>query len=127
VPVEDTYLTSPYGMRLHPILDVWKLHDGVDLHAPCGTPIHAAAPGTVVSEGREGSYGNQLRLDHGRVHGVELATSYNHLSSYVAQVGQQVDRGQLIAYAGSTGLATACHLHFMVYVNGVAVDPTRWL
>jgi murein DD-endopeptidase MepM/ murein hydrolase activator NlpD len=127
MPVEDTYVTSPYGMRMHPILHTWLLHDGLDLHAPCGTPIYAAAPGRVVSAGYQTRYGNQLKINHGNVQGVDLATSYNHLSSYAARVGQHVRRGQLIAYAGSTGLATACHLHFMVYADGVPVDPVTWL
>jgi len=127
LPVNDTYVTSPYGMRMHPILHVWMLHDGTDLHAPCGTPVYAAAPGRVVSELDRAEYGNQLIIDHGRVHGVSLRTSYNHLESYVVDVGQHVKRRQLIAYSGSTGRVTACHLHFMVYVNDATVDPMTWL
>jgi murein DD-endopeptidase MepM/ murein hydrolase activator NlpD len=127
LPVNDTYVTSPYGMRMHPILHVWMLHDGTDLHAPCGTPVYAAAPGRVVSELDRAEYGNQLIVDHGRVHGVSLRTSYNHLASYVVDVGQRVKRRQLIAYSGSTGRVTACHLHFIAYVNDATVDPMTWL
>ncbi len=122
-----TYVTSPYGMRLHPILHIWELHDGTDFHAPCGTAVYAAADGRVLSEYFNVGYGNRLILDHGMVHGVSLQTSYNHLSSYVVGVGVHVNRGQLIAYSGDTGWSTACHLHFMVYVNGATVDPMTWL
>jgi len=126
-PVTDTYITSPYGMRLHPILHIWELHDGTDFHAVCGTPVHAAADGRVLAEYYNAGYGNRIIVDHGFVKGVSLATSYNHLTSFVAHTGQQVKRGQLIAYSGTTGYSTGCHLHFMVYVNGATVDPMTWL
>jgi murein DD-endopeptidase MepM/ murein hydrolase activator NlpD len=126
-PVRNTYITSPYGMRMHPILHVWKLHDGTDFHADCGTPVYAAAPGRIMSEYYNVGYGNRIILDHGFVKGVSLWTSYNHLTSFVARVGEHVGRGELIAYSGTTGYSTACHLHFMVYVNGGTVDPVTWL
>jgi murein DD-endopeptidase MepM/ murein hydrolase activator NlpD len=126
-PVNNTYITSPYGMRMHPILHIWELHDGTDFHAPCGTPVYAAAPGTVSQEYYNTGYGNRLFIDHGYVRGVSLWTAYNHLTSYVAHVGERVSRGELIAYSGTTGYSTACHLHFMVYVNGSTVDPMTWL
>ncbi len=126
-PVMNTYITSPYGMRLHPILHVWKLHDGTDFHADCGTPVYAAAPGRILSEYYNEGYGNRIILDHGFVRGVSLQTSYNHLTSFVARSGEHVKRGQLIAYSGTTGYSTACHLHFMVYVNGYTVNPVSWL
>ncbi|MBA2561048.1 MAG: peptidoglycan DD-metalloendopeptidase family protein [Propionibacteriales bacterium] len=126
-PVADSYVTSPYGMRMHPILHVWKLHDGTDFQADCGSPVYAAADGTVAEEYFNTGYGNRILIDHGYLKGVSLATSYNHLTSFVASVGQHVSRGQLIAYAGTTGYSTGCHLHFMVYVNGSTVDPMSWL
>jgi murein DD-endopeptidase MepM/ murein hydrolase activator NlpD len=126
-PVNNTYITSPYGMRMHPILHVWKLHDGTDFHAECGTPVYAAAPGRIMSEYYNVGYGNRIIMDHGYVKGVSLWTSYNHLTSFVARVGERVQRGELIAYSGTTGYSTACHLHFMVYVNGSTVDPVTWL
>ncbi len=126
-PVTNTYITSPYGMRMHPILHIWELHDGTDFHAECGTPVYAAADGRVLSEYYNSAYGNRVIIDHGLVRGVSLTTSYNHLTSFVAQAGQQVHRGQLIAYSGTTGYSTGCHLHFMVYVNGATVDPMTWL
>jgi murein DD-endopeptidase MepM/ murein hydrolase activator NlpD len=120
-------VTSPYGMRFHPILHIWELHDGTDFGVDCGTPVRAAAAGRVTQEYFNVAYGNRLVMDHGWVHGVSLQTSYNHLTSFVARVGQQVARGQLIAYSGTTGWSTGCHLHFMVYVNGATVDPMTWL
>jgi murein DD-endopeptidase MepM/ murein hydrolase activator NlpD len=126
-PVRNTYITSPYGMRMHPILHIWELHDGTDFHALCGTPVYAAAAGKVMAEYYNVGYGNRLMLDNGYVHGVSLATSYNHLSSYAVRVGAHVTRGELIAHSGTTGWSTGCHLHFMVYVNGHTVDPVTWL
>jgi murein DD-endopeptidase MepM/ murein hydrolase activator NlpD len=126
-PVADTYVTSPYGMRFHPILHYWKLHDGTDFGAGCGTPVYAAASGTVISEYYDSAYGNRITLNHGNVNGVSLSTSYNHLTSFVAGYGQHVARGELIGYAGTTGWSTGCHLHFMVYENGATVDPMTWL
>ncbi|MEJ7706725.1 MAG: peptidoglycan DD-metalloendopeptidase family protein [Nocardioidaceae bacterium] len=126
-PVTDTYVTSSYGMRLHPILQVYKLHDGTDFHADCGSPVYAAADGRVTEAYYNSGYGNRIILDHGYVAGVSLATSYNHLTSFVAQPGELVKKGDVVAYAGTTGYSTACHLHFMVYVNGSTVDPVTWL
>ena len=121
------YLTSPYGMRFHPIYKVWKLHDGTDFGASCGTPVRAAADGTVVSMYYNGGYGNRIIVDHGLRGGVGLGTTYNHLSSYSASVGQRVQRGEVIGYVGTTGASTGCHLHFMVFENGATVDPMKWL
>jgi len=126
-PLGSVYVTSPYGMRMHPVLHVYKLHDGTDFSAGCGTPIYAAADGTVVDSYFNAGYGNRVIMQHGIVNGVSLATSYNHLTSAVAGVGEQVDRGELLGYAGTTGYSTGCHLHFMVYVDGAAVDPMNWL
>lgn len=120
-------ITSPYGMRYHPILHYRKLHDGTDFGVPCGTPVHAAASGTVLSAYYSTGYGNQLLIDHGIVNGTSLSTSYNHLTSFVASPGEHVDQGELIAYSGTTGYSTGCHLHFMVYENGATVDPMGWL
>ncbi len=126
-PVRNTYITSPYGMRMHPILHVYKLHDGTDFSANCGTPVYAAASGRVLAEYYNAGYGNRIILDHGFVKGVSLQTSYNHLTSFVARTGHQVQAGQLIGYSGTTGYSTGCHLHFMVYVNGNTVNPINWL
>ncbi|HEX7597390.1 MAG TPA: M23 family metallopeptidase [Polyangia bacterium] len=126
-PIPGASITSPYGMRLHPILHIWKLHDGTDFGAGCGTPIHAAASGTVTEEYYNGGYGNRLFIDHGNIGGVFMTTSYNHLSGYAVKVGQHVTQGQVIAYVGTTGYSTGCHLHFMLWVNGTMVNPANYL
>jgi murein DD-endopeptidase MepM/ murein hydrolase activator NlpD len=119
-------ITSVFGMRYHPILHYWRLHGGIDFGVPCGTPVHAAAAGSVVRAGWAGGFGNQVVIDHGRVRGVGLASSSNHLSRIVVY-GGRVGRGQLIGYSGTTGLSTGCHLHFEVYRNGARVNPMGWM
>jgi murein DD-endopeptidase MepM/ murein hydrolase activator NlpD len=118
-------ITSPFGLRYHPILHIWRLHSGIDFGIPCGTPVYAAAAGTIISAGWAGGYGNRIVIDHGIVRGVDLATTYNHLTSIVA--GGRVRRGQLIGYSGTTGLSTGCHLHFETLVDGTFVNPMNWL
>ena len=118
-------ITSGFGLRYHPILHIWRMHTGTDFGIPCGTPVYAAADGQVISAGWAGGYGNRIVIDHGWVDGVELATTYNHLSRIVRH--GRVSRGELIAYSGTTGLSTGCHLHFETLVNGVYVNPMRWL
>ncbi len=121
-PIPGASITSPYGMRFHPILHVWKLHDGTDFGAGCGTPIRAAASGTVTEEYYNGGYGNRLFIDHG-----VMTTSYNHMSGYAVHVGAHVTQGQIIGYVGTTGYSTGCHLHFMLWVNGTMVNPANYL
>jgi murein DD-endopeptidase MepM/ murein hydrolase activator NlpD len=119
--------TSGFGMRWHPILQKWMLHDGLDWGIACGTPVYAAASGTVIRAGwRESGWGNQILIDHGIHRGVDLVTSYNHLSSIV-KWGGSVKRGQLIGYSGTTGYSTGCHLHFGTYEDGTPVNPRNWL
>jgi murein DD-endopeptidase MepM/ murein hydrolase activator NlpD len=116
-------ITSPYGMRVHPITGVRKMHEGTDYGSACGTPIRAAAAGTVVQATALSGYGNQVVLDHGIFRGAALATSYSHQSRMAVSAGQQVSRGQVIGYIGSTGYSTGCHLHFMVY--NATTTPSR--
>ncbi len=119
--------TSGFGMRWHPILQKWMLHDGLDWGIPCRTPVYAAAPGEVIRAGwRASGWGNQVVIDHGMHRGVDLVTTYNHLSSIV-KWGGSVSRGQLIGYSGTTGYSTGCHLHFGVYEDGTPVNPLKWL
>ena len=120
-------ITSPYGMRFHPVLHVRKLHDGTDFGAACSTPIRAPYAGRVTRAYFNAGYGNRLFLDHGRVDGHAVTTSYNHATGYVVRTGQHVAQGQLIGYVGSTGFATGCHLHFMVWLDGRMVDPMSWM
>jgi murein DD-endopeptidase MepM/ murein hydrolase activator NlpD len=115
-PVQGV-LTSPYGMR-------WgRMHEGIDIGASQGTPIYAAAGGTVIYAGWEGGYGNLTVIDHGN----GLATAYGHQSKQSVSSGQTVARGQLIGYVGSTGHSTGPHLHFEVRVNGVPTNPLAYL
>jgi murein DD-endopeptidase MepM/ murein hydrolase activator NlpD len=110
-------ITSPFGMR-------WgRMHEGIDIGVPYGTPIHAAAAGTVIYAGWMSGYGNLTVIDHG--HG--LATAYGHQSALAAGNGQTVSQGQVIGYVGCTGHCFGPHLHFEVRVNGQPVDPLGYL
>ncbi len=119
-------ITSPFGMRLHPILHVWKLHDGTDFGASCGTPIRAPYAGRVASVSFNRGYGNRLMLDHGTIDGHRVRTGYNHAIRYVVSPGRSVKRGQLLGYVGSTGYATGCHLHLMLWLDGRLANPMVW-
>jgi murein DD-endopeptidase MepM/ murein hydrolase activator NlpD len=113
----DGLLTSPFGPR-------WgRLHGGIDLAAGPGSPVRAAAPGTVSAAGAEGAYGNVVRIRH--ADGVE--TVYAHLSAAEVAVGATVAAGEQIGREGNTGRSTGSHLHFEVRQSDVAVDPLRWL
>jgi murein DD-endopeptidase MepM/ murein hydrolase activator NlpD len=114
------HLTSSFGMRFHPLLGYSRLHKGVDYGAPTGTPIVAVADGRVTFSGWHGGHGNFVSLQHAG----GLGSGYGHMSRIVARSGQFVRQGQLIGYVGSTGLSTGPHLHFEVYKNGGAVNPT---
>ncbi|MGI9157168.1 MAG: peptidoglycan DD-metalloendopeptidase family protein [Marmoricola sp.] len=120
------YVTSPFGWRIHPIFGYRALHDGTDFHAPCGTPLRAAGNGTVISEYPQTAWGNRLIMDLGRVNGHGVSVIYNHISAYRVQTGAHVTPGETVAYAGTTGWSTACHLHFTVMVDGVPQDPLGW-
>ena len=122
-------VSSEFGMRLDPVLEIWALHAGIDFAAGCGSPVYAAASGDVIMatpEWQSEGYGNHLVIDHGLQRGVDLTTTYNHLSSFVI-TGGHVDRGQLIAYIGTTGFSTGCHLHFETREDGIPVNPRLWL
>jgi murein DD-endopeptidase MepM/ murein hydrolase activator NlpD len=110
-------VTSGYGWR-------WgRMHEGIDIAAPTGTPIWAAASGSVIYAGWLGGYGNLVVVDHGN----GLATAYAHASAILVSIGQSVSQGETVALIGSTGNSTGPHLHFEVRVNGVAVDPLLYL
>jgi len=126
-PMVGGYVTSPYGYRTHPIYGYYRMHDGTDFGGGCGVRLPAAASGRVVSTYYSSSYGNRVIIYVGQVNGKSLTIIYNHLSHDTVSPGQQVSRGQVIGYSGSTGWSTACHLHFTVMINGATVDPMGWL
>ena len=120
-------VTSPYGMRTHPIYGYYSLHDGTDFRAYCGTGLYAAAGGKVIAKYYSSVWGNRLLVSVGTVNGKNVTIAYNHATGYGVNVGDTVQRGQQIGTAGTTGWSTACHLHFTVLVNGAAVDPATWM
>ena len=126
-PTAVPYRTSKFGMRVHPVYGYERLHAGTDLRAYCGTPILAAAGGTVEWARWQGGYGNQVLIDHGLIGGKSVITNYNHLSRFAVGAGQTVARGDVVGYSGTTGTSTACHLHFEAYVSGSVVDPETLL
>lgn len=111
-------MTSPYGLRRHPILGYARMHAGIDFGAAWGSPIVAVASGVVTFAGRHGGHGNYVRLEHGG-----FGTGYGHMSRIVVAAGTKVSAGQVIGYVGSTGLSTGPHLHYEVYQGGRTVNP----
>ena len=122
-PLKSYVVTSGYGMRRHPILHRRRMHNGIDLSAPYGTPIFASGAGRVIFTGWKNGYGNVVMIDHGK----GLATLYAHLSSIFVSVGQDLAEGQPLGKVGSTGWSTGNHLHFEVRKNGRATNPTGWV
>jgi murein DD-endopeptidase MepM/ murein hydrolase activator NlpD len=114
-----TRASSPFGVRFHPVFKVNRMHTGVDLAAPTGSPIVAANDGVVLRAEWNGGYGNCVVIDHGG----GIATLYAHASRILVKKGQQVKKGQTIALIGSTGTSTGPHLHFEVLKDGKAVRP----
>lgn len=117
-------LTSNYGYRIHPISGTRKMHTGIDLAAPAGTPVLAAESGTVIAvKTLSTGYGHHVIISHGS----NIATLYAHMSSINVSVGQSVSRGQQIGGVGTTGSSTGNHLHFEVRVNGSHVSPWGYI
>src|SRR5262249_54168705 len=102
---------------------VYRMHEGIDIYAPEGTPIHAAGSGTVIWAGPRHGYGTAVFIDHGN----GVVTVYAHQSRIAVHVGQHVGSGQVIGYVGHTGLAAGPHLHFEVRIDGTAYDPLRFV
>lgn len=120
-------VTSPFGMRVHPVTGVHKLHTGTDFGVGCGLPIAAARGGDVIAAGFNRAYGWRTVISHGVVDGALLTTTYNHQSLVAVGVGQKVKAGDVIGTVGTTGYSTGCHLHFELIINGDMVDPLPWL
>ena len=123
-PINGHYtITSNYGMRVHPITGIYKLHTGVDISATIGDDFTAMADGIVVKAEYNAAYGNMVIIDHGG--GVQ--TLYAHGSQIIAQVGQEVKAGDVVLKVGSTGYSTGPHAHFEIRVNGETVNPLDYV
>ena len=120
-PLEFSRVTSGFAMRLHPILNTWRAHNGVDYSAPTGTAVRSVGDGVVEIAGQQNGYGNVVKLQH--AHG--NSTLYAHLSRIDVRQGQRVEQGQRIGAVGATGWATGPHLHFEFRVNGEFQDPLK--
>ena len=123
-PVSGYTLTSPFGNRLHPVLGVYRMHNGIDMACPKGTPIYATRAGKVTRTAYQaGGAGNYVSINH--LDG--FASIYMHMTHYVVKEGQTVSAGQLIGYVGSTGISTGPHLHFGVSYAGTYVNPLAYI
>ncbi len=124
VPKKATVvLASGFGIRIHPIYKVRKMHTGIDFAAPIGTPIYAAADGVVDNiEISFTGYGKKVEIDHG----FGYRTRYAHMHAFAVRNGQHLKRGELIGFVGDTGLSTAPHLHYEVFINGAQVNPIHY-
>ncbi|WP_296647500.1 murein hydrolase activator EnvC family protein [Romboutsia sp. 13368] len=116
-------ISSPYGYRIHPIFNTKKMHTGIDIPAPTGTPTVSIDPGKVIFSGYKGGYGKTVMIQHddGKV------TLYAHNNELTVSVGQRVQKGQVVAKIGSTGNSTGPHLHFEVRINGKHVNPVPYI
>jgi murein DD-endopeptidase MepM/ murein hydrolase activator NlpD len=123
MPLEGAQLTSGYGMRTHPVLGGRRNHAGVDLAAPTGTPVYATADGIVGRADWFSSYGLYISINHGAA----METRYAHLSRLAVAAGDNIKKGDLIGYVGSTGRSTGPHLHYEVRVEGLAVNPIPYM
>jgi murein DD-endopeptidase MepM/ murein hydrolase activator NlpD len=119
LPVASRALTSSFGMRVNPVTGIYAEHDGIDLAAPMGTPIIATGDGVIGSAGWRGGYGLMVAVEHGS--GVE--TRYGHMSQIAVAPGEQVRKGEIIGYVGSTGRSTGPHVHYETRINGHPVNP----
>ncbi len=116
-------VTSGFGWRTSPFDGGAELHQGIDIASEAGTPVVATADGEVAQCGWDGGYGNAVQIDHGN----GLATVYGHNERLAVSAGQTVVKGQVVAYAGSTGKSTGPHVHYEVRKDGAAIDPWRYL
>ncbi len=125
-PITNKDLTrfgSPFGYRMHPILGYLRLHAGIDLTAPKGTPIYASGNGVITrADASNRGYGKHVRISHG----YGYTTVYAHMSKMLVKPGQKVKRGDLIGLVGSTGLSTCAHLHYEVRINNTPVNPVNF-
>ena len=123
VPVDGVRLTSDFGMRWHPVLGGHRMHKGIDLSSPIGTPVHATADGVIGRADWYSSYGLYVAIEHGS----SIETRYGHLSRLNVAAGQFVHKGDIVGYVGTTGRSTGPHLHYEVRVEGEAVNPIPYM
>jgi murein DD-endopeptidase MepM/ murein hydrolase activator NlpD len=121
-PVEGR-LTSSFGERVDPFNGEGAFHSGIDISVPYGTPVHAASDGVVMLAENMSGYGRLIEIDHGH----QVSTRYGHLSGFAITPGQHVHRGQVVGYVGTTGRVTSPHLHYEVRIQGVPVNPHKYL
>ncbi|HDQ40184.1 MAG TPA: M23 family metallopeptidase [Desulfonatronum sp.] len=119
----EGWVTSEFGYRRSPFTDRREFHKGLDIAGPIGTPVYATAKGLVISSEKDGAYGLTVTIDHGS----GIITNYAHLHSIAVKNGQNVSRGELLGYMGNTGRTTGPHLHYEVRLNGIPVDPLRYI
>lgn len=123
-PVSGYVLTSPFGMRFHPMLNIWRMHNGVDLCCAEGTPIYATREGVVsVAAYQADGAGNYVQIDHRDGY----KSIYMHMTHYIVAPGEFVSAGQCIGYVGSTGLSETNHLHFGISYDGAYVNPMEYI
>lgn len=115
-------ISDGFGMRMHPILHIRRMHDGVDFVTDVGTPVHATGNGVIAFTGRKNGYGLEVEIDHG----FGYRTIYAHLSKIIGKKGEKVKRGEIIAKTGDSGLSTGPHLHYEVEHDGVKVNPADY-
>ncbi|MDO4665722.1 MAG: M23 family metallopeptidase [Actinomycetaceae bacterium] len=129
LPENSFVYASPFGARYHPIFHTMKVHEGVDMAAPQGTPVFAIADGEVTEVGPNGGGGNTIYIKHTLKNGETFSSGYLHLldGSMRVKVGDKVKAGQVIANVGSTGNSTGPHLHFEIRPNKDPIDPVPWL
>lgn len=123
-PVPYYTLTSPFGMRPHPILGIYRMHNGIDMACAAGTPIYASRGGLVEVAGYQADgAGNYIQLNHGD----GFRSIYMHMTNYIVKQGEYVAPGQIIGYVGNTGLSKGNHLHFGISYNGTYVNPVEYI
>jgi len=122
-PVKDAYITSKFGMRVHPVTREVKMHTGLDLATEAGSKIYAPSTGVVTYTGYLRGYGNSIKIDHG----YGITTFYGHCQDILVKKGRRVELGENIATVGSSGMSTGPHLHFEIRILGKKVDPLKYL
>ena len=111
-----------FGMRKHPILNITRMHEGIDFYATTGTEVYATADGVIESARYSTTFGNVVTIDHG----YNLETLYAHLTRFNVKEGQRIKRGQVIGFVGSTGLSSGPHLHYEVHLNKKEINPVHY-